>query len=299
MKHITYILFLTLLFSCKKEIEFKIPNEERILVVNSNLCADSFISVKLTYTQSINDNSKPITENNAIVELFSKDTTLLETLNPTINGFYQTTFVKAEASKCYILKISTTQKVYWMQDSCPLKCSAALVKTDSIFFQGKSNFFRIKYQLTDLQLCSNYYGLKLKHSYETYLVNGGGATDTALVEEWIDVETIDPLLIQDENNKFSKKHILFSDLYFNNSTIYFSFGTSAISNTATKKTKKLSIELEQYSYDSYLYYASLIEHMFYQNDPFSQPTLVKGNISNALGSFIGKDINRTIILFKY
>lgn len=287
------------IMACRKQIEFKIPASEQLLVVNSNLCIDSFISVKLTYTQAINENGKPPIESNAKVEVFNKDTVLLETINNSANGVYQTSSVKAEASKLYLLKISTPRKAYWMKDSCPLECLSHVVKIDSAIFQGKSNFYRIKFQLRDMQLCPNYYGLKLKHTFETYQIIGPGKTDTLISEEWIDVETIDPLLIQDENNKFSKKHLLLTDLYFNNSAINFTFGTSAIVNNASKKTKQLNIELEQYSFDAYQFYATLTEHMFYQNDPFSQPTLVKGNIQNAFGSFIGKNIVRTVILFKY
>lgn len=285
--------------SCRKEIEFTIPKVDKVLVVNSNLCVDSLISVKLSYTQAINDNSKNITENNAVVQFFSKDSILLEQINPSSNGFYQTVLLKAQASTTYLLKITTPKQVYWMQDSCPLKCIASVVKIDSTVFQGNQNFYRIKFQIKDLQSFTNYYGLKLKHVYESYRNKGGGLIDTLMNEEWIDVETIDPILIQDENNKFSKKHLLFSDMYFNKSTINFYFGTSAIVNTSTRKTKKLSIELEQYSFDAYQYYATLYEHLFYQNDPFSQPTLVKGNISNAFGSFTGKNIIRTTLLFKY
>ena len=285
--------------ACRKEIEFKLPPGKQLMVVNSNLCNDSLISLKLTYTQAINDNSAINTENNATIELLDKDSLLLEKITNSQNGFYQTITTKAKASTCYLLKISTPQAIYWMKDSCPGTCLGSVLNVDSTIFQGKTNFYRIKFQLKDLQTCTNYYGLKMKHTYESYIVGIGGKVDTTLTEEWIDVETIDPLLTQDENNKFTKQHLLFNDAFFNLSTINFSFGTSLIANSNTRKTKQLSIDLEQYSPDAYQFYTTLFEHMFYQNDPFSQPTLVKGNINGAYGSFIGKNINRTVILFKY
>jgi hypothetical protein len=299
LKKCLYILFVITAISCRKEIEFKLPPGTQSLVVNSNLCNDSLIGLKLTYTQAINNNNAIYTENNASIEIFDKDSVLLEKIINSQNGIYQTITTKAKASTCYLLKISTPQAIYWMKDSCPGICLGSILKVDSTIFQGKIDFYRIKFQLKDLQTCSNYYGLKMKHTYESYITTIGGKVDTILAEEWIDVETIDPLLTQDENNKFTKKHLLFNDAFFNNNTIDFSFGTSSIANSTTRKTKQLSIDLEQYSFDAYQFYATLFEHMFYQNDPFSQPTLVKGNINGAYGSFIGKNINRTVILFKY
>ena len=299
MKKCLYILVVLTTISCRKEIEFKLPSGTQSLVVNSNLCNDSLISLKLTYTQAINDNSAINTENNASIELFDKDSLLLEKITNSQNGIYQTITTKAKESTCYLLKISTPKAIYWMKDSCPGACLGSILKVDSTIFQGKTNFYRIKFQLNDLQTCTNYYGLKLKHTYESYIVGIGGKVDTTVTEECIDVETNDPLLTQDENNKFTKQHLLFNDAFFNLSTINFSFGTSLVANSNTRKTKQLSIDLEQYSPDAYVFYTTLFEHMFYQNDPFSQPTLVKGNINGAYGSFIGKNINRTVILFKY
>jgi len=299
LKQFRYILFVVVFLSCRKEIEFKLPPGTQSLVVNSNLCSDSLITFKLTYTQAINDNSALITENNATIELFDKDSLLLEKITTSQNGFYQTINTKAKASNCYLLKISTPQSIFWMKDSCPGKCIASILKVDSTIFQGKANFYRIKFQIKDLQTCANYYGLKLKHTYESYIRGVGSKQDTLLIDEWVDVETNDPILTQYDNNKYTKKHLLFDDAFFNKGIIDFSFGTSAINNSSTRKTKQLSIDLEQFSPDGYQFYTTLFEHMFYQNDPFSQPTLVKGNINGAYGSFIGKNINRTIILFKY
>lgn len=299
MRNWVYILFLIIAISCRKEVEFKIPTGNQLLVVNTNLCTDSFIAIRLSYTQAINDNGALSTENSATIEIFNKDTLLLEKINPSPNGFYITSTTKAQPSTYYLAKITTPKAVYWMNDSCPVKSIGNLIKIDSTIYQGKLNFYRIKFQIKDQQNNTNYYGLKLKHTYENYINGSGGQIDTVLVEEWLDIETNDPLLTQDENNKFSKKHLLFDDTYFNNGMVNFSFGTSAIANTSTRKTKKLTIFLEQYSIAAYQFYATLFEHMFYQNDPFSQPTLVKGNINGAYGSFIGKNMMLKEILFKY
>lgn len=287
------------LFSCRKQIDFQLPTQTQSLVVNSNLCADSFISFTLKYTQAINDNTKPLLENNAIIEIFTKDTLLLETIPMGSNGHYLSVNTKAQASLFYLVKISLPGKVYWMGDSVPSPSQSKILKTDSIIFQGKENFFRINYQLKDLQNGLDYYGIKMKHYCELYTLKPNGDKDTTLIEEWIDVETIDPILTEDQNNKFSKKHLLFSDKYFNGSPIIFNFGTGALANSISKKTKSIVIYMEHYTRQAYDYYSTLNEHIFYQNDPFSQPTLVKGNINGAYGSFTGKNVHNDSLIFKY
>jgi hypothetical protein len=293
LKYILAILLIVSLFACRRQIDFNIPEQAQMLVVNSNLCADSFISFTLTYTQSIKDNSAVAMEKNATILIFDVDTNILDIINPSAGGYYKSQ-VKALPSTIYIAKISIGKKDYWASDSLPAKVEGEISKVDSVIFQGRTDFLRIRYDLSDKQAYPNYYGIRMKHCFEKFQ-----GADTTLEEEWVDVETIDPVLLEDENNKFSKKHLLLTDLRFNNTTINFNFGTSVIINNGSKRSRMLVVYIEQYSFKAYQYYSSLNQHLFYQNDPFSQPTQVKGNISDAFGSFIGRNTRADTIAFKF
>jgi hypothetical protein len=281
------------IFACKQDPGIVIPAEKPSLVVNSRLCADSLISFNLSYTQSITNNSAPEIVSNAIIELFDKDTVSIETLSNLGNGVYLSTTV-AQASKYYIVKIMLPAQTYWSGDSVPVKVDGKITSTDSINFRNNPFFYQIHFSLNDKQKYQNFYSFKLKHYFEEYLLN-----DTLLKEEWLDIETIDPILTEDLNSRFSKRHLLFTDRYFNNTNIQLSFGTPKIANNSLTKTKKLILYTEQFTNHSYSYFSSMNEHIFYQNDPFSQPILVKGNINNAMGAFAGENIKADTINFNF
>lgn len=280
--------------ACRKQVEIIIPEHEPSLTVNSTLCLDSLIRIELSYTQSITDNQAVMKESNARIDLYNKDSVLLETLTNKGNGNYTSITTTGKSSLKYILKITTPKLTYWASDSLPARTDGKVVSTDSINFHNNPYFFQITYQIRDKGLFQNFYGFKLKHCYEEF-----SATDTVQKEEWLEIETIDPILTEDANSKFSKKHLMFTDRYFNNMAIFLELGTSKIFNNSSGKSKFLIVYLDQYTLDSYKYYTTLNEHIFYQNDPFSQPINVEGNISNAFGAFAGKSIKSDTISFKF
>ncbi len=294
MKKLVYICCLFALFACQKQAGIIIPDLERSLTVNSSLCLDSVIHINLSYTQSITDNSAPVAETNANIELYNRDTVLLEILTHSSSGNYISTAIKGLAGEKYIIRIITPKQVYWTSDSLPARIDGKILSADSINFHNNPYFYQITYQLKDKNPYQNYYGLKVKHYYEEIKPN-----DTLLKEEWINIETIDPILIEDINSRFSKQQLLFTDKYFNNSVVDIEFGTSKIINTTQYRSKYLVIFNEQYTFDAYRYYSSLNEHIFYQNDPFSQPINVEGNIKNAYGAFTGKSIRTDTLTFKF
>lgn len=294
MKKLAYIGIIFALFACRKQVEIAIPELEPSLTVNSVLCLDSLIRVELSYTQSITDNQPVLKETKALIELYNKDSVLLETLTNEGNGYYTTIATKAIPSLKYILKIITPKLTYWTSDSVPAGTDSKLVSVDSINFHNNPYFFQITYQMRDKGVFQNFYGFKLKHCYEVF-----SATDTVQKEEWLDIETKDPILTEDVNSKFSKKHLIFTDRYFNNMSIFLELGTSKVFNNSSGKSRFLILYLDQYTYDGYRYYTTLNEHIFYQNDPFSQPINVEGNIGNAFGAFTGKSTNNDTISFKF
>lgn len=297
-KIIIWFVLLIWAASCRQPGDIVLPETSPVLVVNSVFCKDSNMSVRLSYTQGITDNSPRKYEAGAIVTLHDKDSVLMATFTNNGNGWYSLA-QKPQVSKLYFLKIQEGSNIYWTNDSVPPTPQIIINDTSRIFFQGRPNFFLIEMALADKQTAPGYYGIKLRYNYEVYTLDDAGQhKDTAYKEEWLDIETNDPLLNESEFAKFSKKHLLFTDRYFNNTTAILKPGSSAIIRNNRQKPHFLIIYTEQYSPMAFQYYATINEHIFYQNDPFSQPAAVSGNIGKAYGAFTGRSVKADTIHFK-
>ena len=280
-KAVIYIA-LVILVSCKKEINVNIAEKPAILVVNSELFNDSLIEVDLSLTQGIIDNSAAKKVNDAVIEVFSKDSLILDVLTFKGNGRYCSDVLKPKAGFEYLFRISQQNKVYWIDEQMPDSVKANVIDTSRGVFQGQANFFKVRLEIQNDLIKSNYYSFRIKRISKK--IQG---LDTILIEEWSDIQSGDFILTEDPESHFSKKHLLFTDTYFKGIQQEFKFGTSILDKT-NQKTIKLLVYVTGYSFSAYKYYTSVNEHLFYQNDPFSQPTLIKGNVPNAYGAAVGQ-----------
>lgn len=276
-----YISILVLSLSCKRVIEVEIPDRPSALVVDAQLDPDSFVSVRLSSTQKITNNNAPVTPFNSIVEIYNKDTGLLELLTDQGKGLFVSSSLKPMPGNQYLFKINADGKQHWVNETMPDTLNCLINDTSRIIFQGKQNFFQFDLKLKD-RVGENYYGIRIKRFYRKY--NGNDSVDT---EEWVNIETIDFILTENPESKFSAKHLLFNDKYVLRPAQSLKFGVSSLFENRTEKTLRLDLYVSSYSKSAYDFYTSLNEHLFYQNDPFSQPTVVKGNVSNAFGAVVG------------
>lgn len=292
MRYILIVILICFLGSCKREISVDIPDKTPQLVVNSEISADSLMVINLSLTQNITDNSaKPVVPD-ACIEVFDKDTGFLDVLSYTSGGDYVAGSLKSKATTTYIFRLSRGGTSYWVSQRIPdtVKCS---MDTSRIIFQGKSGFFQVELKLDDPPR-ENFYGLRVKRVYETYQ-----GADTTRQEEWVVLESIDFILTENPKAKFSKQNLMFTDQYFNgvqNQSL--KFGASGLFSNQGQNTRMLVVYTTSYTQEGYDYYTSLNEHLFYQNDPFSQPTLVRGNIPGAYGAVIGKYNRADTVRFK-
>ena len=282
MRKILLYGLILFLFACKKEIYVNIEDRPASLVVNAQLEPDSLISINLSLTQNIIDLSEPKKVNDAVIEVLSKDSTILDVLQVKGKGLYQSAVLKPKTSTQYLFRISQQNKVYWINEQMPDSFKANLIDTIRGVFQGQANFFQMRLNVSNDFFHDNFFGLRIKRLSRKIQGN-----DTVLIEEWSDIETADLILTEDAETHFSKKHLLFSDRYFKGLQQELKFGTS-INDKPNQKTLSLSVYVSSYSLNAYNYYTSLNEHLFYQNDPFSQPTVLKGNVVNAYGAAVGQ-----------
>ena len=281
-----------LLFSCKKEIAVNIEERPAILVVNSDLFSDSLIEIDLSLTQNIIDNIAEKKVNDAVIEVFNKDSTILEVLNAQGFGKYKSSIVRPKAGIKYLFRIYHQNKVYWVDEIMPDTFDSDIIDTSRVVFQGKSSFFQYRLDIRNDVFKDNFFSFRIKKISQKVKGN-----DTFLVDEWCDIETVDFILTENPESRFSKKQLLFTDRYFRGVRQEFKFGSS-IADLANQKTLKLVLYVTSHSKSGYNFYTSVNEHLFYQNDPFSQPTLLKGNVSNAYGAAVGQITKRYEISFK-
>jgi hypothetical protein len=271
-----------ILFSCKKEIAVNIIERPASLVVNADLSTDSLIEIDLSLTQNIIDNTAEKKVNDAVIEVFSKDSSILDVLSFQGFGKYRSNVVKPKAGNEYLFRIFHQNKVYWVDEIMPDTFDANIIDTSRGVFQGKSSFFQFRLDIKNDFFKDNFFSFKIKRISQKFK-----GTDTVLVEEWCDIESIDFILTENPQTRFSKKQLLFTDQYFRGTRQEFKFGTS-LSDISNQKTIKLILYISSHSKNGYNYYTSVNEHLFYQNDPFSQPTLLKGNVSSAYGAAVGQ-----------
>jgi len=281
-----------LLFSCKKEISVNIEDRPASLVVKADLFCDSLIEIDLSLTQNIVDNNSEKKVNDAVIEVYSKDSIILDVLNAQGFGRYQSSVVRPRAGNEYLFRIYHQNKVYWVDEIMPDTFDANITDTSRVVFQGKSSFFQYRLDIENDVFNDNFFSFRIKKISQKVKVQ-----DTILLEEWCDIETVDFILTENPETRFSKKQLLFTDRYFRGLRQEFKLGTS-IANVANQKTLKLVLYISSHSKSGYNYYTSLNEHLFYQNDPFSQPTLLKGNVPNAYGAAVGQITKRYEINFK-
>ena len=296
MRKLCFYIALFGVLSCKKEIKIVVADKPARLVVNAVVDPDSLLYFNLSTTQNITNNSPQQYVSNGLIEVFNQDTTvLLAILNHTTNGDYRSLFFKPDPLKTYFFKITALNRIYWVSDSLPDTVKCEVLDTSRLpFFQGKENFFQVKMSLNDNNtLIPNYYGFRIKRFFETYQ-----GADTLFSEEWVPLESIDYVLTENPKTKFSKKNLIFSDENFSSSNMSLRFGAAGLFASGNQKTTKLMIYTSAYSRNAYNYFTSVNEHLFYQNDPFSQPTVLVGNIPGAFGAAVGACTKVNVIHFK-
>lgn len=288
-----YIAMVLGLLSCKQEIIINIEDRPSTLVVDAPLYPDSVFCVHLSRTQNITDNSGKKYIENAVIEVFDKDTAIVDVLLHSGKGTYKSSGTKPEAGKFYLFKIDYNNQSFWASERMPDTLECVIQDTSRIILQGKDNFFQFNIRLTDPILQNNFYGISVKRYYNQ--ING---TDTQALVEWSRLETVDLILTEDPQTRFSNKHLVFKDVYFNGSIQYLKFGIADLFSTPKQITTALELNVASYSENAFNYYNSVNEHLFYQNDPFSQPAIIRGNVNGAYGGIVASYQQRFLLKFK-
>ncbi len=289
---LNYSVILFFIVACQKEIKFDLSNNQSKLVVNGHMFNDSFISIDLSVSGQI---TQSVFQSyvNGVVELYDKDTNQLLTLINKGNGYYFSNIFKAQANTIYLFKIKTNERIYWICEEIPDTVFSEVKDSSRFFFQGNEAYFQLKLQLFDKSILKNFYEIKVKRFYKEW--NG---IDSIKKVEWVDINTQEFVLNESPISKFSKKQLLFSDRFFNGQKVNLNVGIFGLFNTPQQRTTHLQVYVSSLSLNAFNYYTSINEHLFFQNDPFTQPSQIIGNVPDAYGAITGRYLSIETIGFK-
>lgn len=270
-----------------------VPDRPSLPVVFSEFMPDSVFSFRLSRTQNITDRLKEPPIENATIEIMNGDSSIYEVLTHGSDGRYASNWLKPEVGGRYIIRVNRPEGELWVDETMPDTLQCRINDTGRVAFMGRSDFFQIRLRVSDRASEKEYYGLRLLRTYRT--ING---QDTQYGSRWVDIESMDILLNEDPVSRFSKKHLLFTDRSFNGQTREILFGVAGLFSNPAEKTISIELFVSGYSEQAFRYYASVNEHLLYQNDPFSQPTGIQGNVTGALGAAVGQVTRTTGIFFE-
>jgi len=273
------IVLFMIISSCEKEINLKIDEEDKILVVNSIICPDSLMTVKVSYSQSILENQPTSFINNASVLVF-EDEVFLDSLAPIGNGKYQSKF-KPKTNKKYSLEVSDGTRKVTATCQIPDKGLPVSPSIDTAEVLFGPPMQRLKINLQDNREQKNFYRLFLKAKYYSIPASSGNNLGFSYNDEAINNQTtaLGALsnYINDVPRYYYHQELIFSDKYIN--------GTNKeilLSEVHLHEGYTLYIHQQTLSEDYYQYLYS------YYNKPidiFSEPAPMHSNIVNGVGIF--------------
>ncbi len=274
------------LYSCEKEIELKIDESGKMLVVNSIICPDSLVTVSVSYSQYIFGNQPTTYVANAKVLLFEEEK-LLDTLVWKGKGKYQSKH-RPQTDKNYRLEVSDESQTAIAKCKVPEMVLIESLSSETIM----AEFMRPATEITILFKDN----VGQKNSYKLIL-KGMRLSDT-----WPDrYYRIEPLLFEynkdaldeqtnalDELNDYincagcskgGRRDLVFSDKSFDGTSreIVLNLWGLALEGYP------VYIHLQTLSEDYYNYLYTLDKNK--AKGAFYEPIAIHSNIENGLGIF--------------
>jgi hypothetical protein len=280
--------------ACEKEIKFKgddVVNPR--LVINSLYRSGEVITVNISKSSAVFDDTKPSYINNAIVDLY-EDNTKIETLKIRDNGDYTSTSAIAE-NKQYTVKVSATGLSAEATQNTPVNVPFVVSKTEKGVYLKKdissdasqtATYVTIKFN--DAQH-NNYYIVKAHTVYDN-----DSYTEASIFYEEYDKSQND--INFSETGKELYTNLIFSDFGFNGTTKQYRFGIDLDPQYFDSGySKGIRVDLFSISYDYYQYLLTLNSYQNNKDNFFSEKSNVHTNITNGLGIFAASTVKSVLI----
>jgi len=295
--------------ACQKDITIQIPTSDPKIVVNGLVYPDSNITVQVSRSLSVNDNSDYSVIKDATVSLLENDVAVATLSYDNTDEQYHSTY-HSKAGKTYTLKaiasgspdVTATATVPSIIDA-PL---LSVVKKSETKANGPGNSYTVNsmevtFQLNEAPSDKDYYLIRV-------LVNDSITNDFIM---YACMKSSDNILKQ--SNDFSTGDNCYGTFYLTDALIngashsftlsfetnsFFSGGPGGPGGPGggpKTDAKKYYLSIAHVTKDYYNYIKSLEIYQQNAGNPFSEPTQVTSNITNGYGIFGGASYKTTLL----
>jgi len=267
IKTILFFTIILLCFSCIKDLNSDISGGDNLLVVNATLCPDSAISLVVSKSKNVLDETKTEYINNALIYVYESNK-LIDTLRNKGNGLYLSS-LKPSTNKPYSIKVKAINNdELEATDTIPERVN--ILNIDTFVVNNKlSRLLNCAINIADPINKSNFYLLKILSSNKTGFKNIQAQKYTCYDPMIMNVDVIDSLA--------GGNIIFFNDSKFNGET------HSVLISMLYPKNRIVYVQLWSISQAFYNYCFSIASNRANNSGLFSEKTQVRSNIKGGLG----------------
>ncbi len=278
MKRIIVALtFIALLASCEKEIPLDAEYTEPKITLNSVFRKDSVFEVHLSRSLSVIDNGTLDDITGATVELLDASGNLIETLNEDGNGFYSSNSVGVIGVDYTMRASEANYETVTASDR--ISPAATISFHDTATLNNiDQDVFEIEFNLTEASNSEGYYRVRV---IEEYVDQGTG-------QSYFYDLSFSPVDGRFQNNSSDNYE---REAYLTASSLALSNGPLklwAYTNTSNLQPgSSIIVKVESLTKVGYEYLLSSQRAWETQGNFFAQPVLVRSNVENGFGVFMG------------
>ena len=282
MRKIAYLLaftFIILVAACQKELKIDIPDSEARLVLNGMLVQDSVISINVSKSQSVLNESDTLDYiENADVEVFENGSSLGKLQHSSL-GWYKllNSSVKAGTEYRFVVSISG-RNIVESTTEVPFSESTITTSTTLSNNQWGDKEYLLNIKINDKANSVNYYSFETRlRFWSSYTDSDTGEllTDDFLAESYFYSE--DPAIISSRNIS----EIAISDNFFDGRSYNFT-GQFRV-HYYGPDSMRIYTDFKEISKSYYLYLSSLSLYYDAQENPLAEPVQIYTNVKGGLG----------------
>lgn len=278
MKRLLILPIVCLLFSsCEKEIPLDAEYTEPKIAMNSVMYKDSILKVHLSRSLSVIDNGTLDDITGATVELLDASGNLIEQLTDAGNGFYESVSTTSLGVDYKVRAAAATYETVEAGDKINAAAAVSLHDTAS-FTTIDDDIFEIDFNLTENQSAEGYYRVSVQ---EKYVDPGTG--DEFFYDLYF--SPVDGRFQNNGNDNYQR------EAFLTKSSSGLSSGPLKIwiyMNTSNMQAgSSIRVKVESLSKVGYEYLLSYQRAWETSGNIFAQPVLVRSNVENGHGVFMG------------
>ncbi len=288
MRKFYYVILVTSLTSCFKEVDIDLPNPEPTLVLGGMVESGKNIEVMVTKTLASDDTLFVLQYDADVTIEVDGDKYQLEKKDE----YYYTSDIIAEANKTYSVhvKVDGYPEVSAI-DSVPESSNFVIekyIETANVDNEGCS-YSSITIDILEIPETLTYYELRLKCETEVF----------ETVKYYYADLTSNDIIIRDEgivNETYGKVGLIFSNRIIDTANQKLTFYFENYPDDELNRINEVEVQLRRVSYDYYLYKKKLylnIENQYGDVwDGSGNPVDADSNVTNGYGIFVG--YNQTV-----